>query len=114
MTSVLPVPRISQSDSKFRKKERQIKTYIKQLMRTDLSLINPHARIVDCIFAVQLDIESNAIAFSRYYHAGSIVRVNDTSATDIWEIGIGREIDNSPDVICLFAFHRDIECFPNP
>ena len=80
-------------------------------MRTHLAL---NGSSVGGVFAFQLDVESNCIAFSGYYHAGSIVRVNDTFATHIREIGIGCEVDNSPNVFCLFTFHRDIERFPDP
>ena len=90
-------------------------THINQLMRTHLTFINSlHGRSVGSISAVQLDIESNFIAFSGYYHACSIIRVNDAFVPNIGEISIGREIDNSPNVFRLFAFHRDIKCFPDP
>ena len=60
-------------------------THIKQLMRTHLAL---NGSSIGGIFALQLDIESNCIAFSGHYHAGSIVQVNDTFAMHIREIGI--------------------------
>jgi hypothetical protein len=110
MISLLPFPRINGCSI-----PEQTGTHIKQLMRIHSTLINSlHGRSVGVIFAVQLNIESNFIAFSGYYHACSVVRVNDTFVANIGEISIGCEIDNSPNVFRLFTFHRNIKCFPDP